>query len=157
MINNLDRHSCIIHSLKDSPIRIYHFAEAIDTPEQLAMFQKIIETNVVDKYSRRMQAIPTVIFVPQISRDAQAYMRRITQMLLQFPESAYSQKPQLLIVTNYIGLNENYIDYISQLCGCTPIKKYIDEKIHKQDQENGLAPTLDTVTTFYGTCEEQLK
>ena len=62
MINNLDRHSCIIHSLKDSPIRIYHFAEAIDTPEQLAMFQKIIETNVVDKYSRRMQAIPTVIF-----------------------------------------------------------------------------------------------
>lgn len=155
MINNLDRHSCIIHSLKDSPIRIYHFAEAIDTPEQLAMFQKIIETNVVDKYSRRMQAIPTVIFVPQISRDAQAYMRRITQMLLQFPESAYSQKPQLLIVTNYIGLNENYIDYISQLCGCTPIKKYIDEKIHKQDQENGLAPTLDNVCdNFFGSATE---
>lgn len=155
MINNLDRHSCIIHSLKDSPIHIYHFAEAIDTPEQLAMFQKIIETNVVDKYSRRMQAIPTVIFVPQISRDAQAYMRRITQMLLQFPESAYSQKPQLLIVTNYIGLNENYIDYISQLCGCTPIKKYIDEKIHKQDQENGLAPTLDNVCdNFFGSATE---
>ena len=155
MINNLERHSCIIHSLKDQPMRIYHFAEAIDTPEQLAMFQKIIETNIVDKCSRRQQAIPTVIFVPQISRDAQAYMRRIIQLLLQYPESAYSQKPQLLIVTNYIGLSENYIDYISQLCGCTPIKKYIDEKIHKQDQENGLAPTLDNVCDkFFGTATE---
>lgn len=154
MINNLERHSCIIHSLKDRPLRIYHFAEAIDTPEQLAMFQTIIESNIVAKY-RSGETIPTVIFAPQISRDAQAYMRRIIQLLLQFPESAYSQKPQLLIVTNYIGLNENYIDYISQLCGCTPIKKYIDEKIHKHDQEQGLAPTLENVCDkFFGTATE---
>ena len=155
MINSIEKHSCVIHSLKDEPLRIYQFAEPIDTPDQLAMMQKIIETNIVSRVQHRQQEIPTVIFVPQISRDAQAYMRRIIQMLLQYPESAYSQKPQLLIVTNYAGLNENYVDHISQLCGCVPIKKYIDEKIHKQDQENGLAPTLDNVCDrFYGTASE---
>lgn len=155
MINNVERHSCIIRSLKEEPMRIYHFSEVIDTPEQLAMMQTIIETNIVDRINHHMHAIPTVIFAPQVSRDAQAYMRRVVQILLQYPEAAYTQKPQLLIVTNYVGLNENYIDHISQLCGCTPIKKYIDEKIHKQDQENGLAPTLENVCDkFYGTADE---
>ena len=156
MINSIDTHSCVIHSTTTHPLRIYHFAETIDTPEQLALFQKIIESNIMDHFTRRDgKYIPTVIFAPQISRDAQAYMRRIVQMLLQYPESSYSQKPPILIVTNYVGLDENYIDYISQLCGCKPIKKYIDDKIKKQDQESGLAPTLDTVCdNFYGTANE---
>ena len=57
-------------------------------------------------------------------------------------------------MTNYIGLDENYVDHISTLCGCKPIKKYIDDKIQKQDQEAGLAPTLDNVCEFYGTAGE---
>ena len=157
MINNIERGSARIRSTANYPVRIYHFAEPIDTPEQLALFQSIIETNIVEKrFNRRNPEpeIPTVILAPQISRDAQAYMRRIIQMLHQFDESSYSQKPQLLIVTNYIGLDENYVDHISTLCGCKPIKKYIDDKIQKQDQESGLAPTLDNVCEFYGTAGE---
>ena len=159
MINNVEKGSCVIHSTNDTPMRIYHFAEPIDTPEQLAMFQKIIETNIIERRFGNSRSniaptyeIPTVILVPQISRDAQAYMRRIVQILHQFDESQYSQKPQLLIVTNYAGLDENYVDHISTLCGCKPIKKYIDSKIQEQDQKNGLAPTLQNVCDFYGTA-----
>lgn len=157
MINNIDKGTCRIRSTEKEPVRIYHFAEPIDTPEQLTLFKKIIETNIVNRRfgkGRPIEEIPTVILVPQISRDAQAYMRRIVQILHQFDESHYAEKPRLLIVTNYAGLDENYVDHISTLCGCKPIKKYIDSKIQEQDQKNGLAPTLETVCGFYGTAAE---
>ena len=154
MINNLERNDCRIRSTETYPVHIYQFAEPIDTSEQLALFVEIIEENIMRKRSNRQREIPTVILAPQISRDAYAYMRRVVQMLLQFSESEYSQKPQLLIVTNYAGLDENYVDHISNLCGCKPIKKYIDDKIHKADQESGLAPTLKNVCEFYGTAGE---
>lgn len=155
MINSVDKGTCKIHSTK-YPVHVYHFADPMDTPEQLAMFQQIIETNIIERRfgPKPTAEIPTVILVPQISRDAQAYMRRIVQMMHQYDESQYSQKPQLLVVTNYAGLDENYVDHISTLCGCTPIKKYIDEEIHKQDREAGLAPDLSNVVTFFGTAEE---
>ena len=157
MINNLDRGSCRIRSTEEHKVHVYQFADPIDTPEQLAFFQKIIETNIIEKRFNKVRPvmeIPTVILAPQISKDAQAYMRRVVQMLLQFDETHYSQKPQLLIVTNYMGLDENYVDHISNLCGCKPIKKYIDDKIQKADQEAGLAPTLSTVCDFYGLSGE---
>ena len=154
MINNLERNDCRIRSTETYPVHIYQFAESIDTSEQLALFVEIIEENIMRKRSNRQREIPTVILAPQISRDAHAYMRRVVQMLLQFSESEYSQKPQLLIVTNYAGLDENYVDHISNLCGCKPIKKYIDDKIHKADQDSGLAPTLKNVCEFYGTAGE---
>lgn len=154
MINNLERNDCRIRSTETYPVHIYQFSEPIDTSEQLALFVEIIEENIMRKRSNRQREIPTVILAPQISRDAHAYMRRVVQMLLQFSESEYSQKPQLLIVTNYAGLDENYVDHISNLCGCKPIKKYIDDKIHKADQESGLAPTLKNVCEFYGTAGE---
>jgi len=157
MINNLERNSCKIRSTEQYPVHVYQFAEPIDTPEQLAFFTQIIESNIMERRFNRtnpQMEIPTVILVPQISRDAQAYMRRVIQMLHQFGEAEYSQKPQLLIVTNYMGLDENYVDHISNLCGCKPIKKYIDDKIQKADQDAGLAPTLKTVCDFYGTTGE---
>lgn len=155
MINNLERNDCRIRSTETYPVHIYQFAEPIDTSEQLALFTQIIETNIMEKrFKYRQPEIPTVILAPQISRDAHAYMRRVVQMLLQFGEAEYSQKPQLLIVTNYAGLDENYVDHISNLCGCKPIKKYIDDKIQKADQESGLAPTLKNVCDFYGTAGE---
>ena len=154
MINNLERNDCRIRSTETYPVHIYQFSEPIDTSEQLALFVEIIEENIMRKRSNRQREIPTVILAPQISRDAHAYMRRVVQMLLQFSESEYSQKPQLLIVTNYAGLDENYVDHISNLCGCKPIKKYIEDKIHKADQESGLAPTLKNVCEFYGTAGE---
>ena len=157
MINSVEKGSCKIRSTSSNKVHVYHFADPLDTPEQLALFQTIIEENVIERRFNRtnpQSEIPTVILAPQISRDAQAYMRRIVQMMHQFDESQYSQKPQLLIVTNYMGLDENYVEHISNLCGCTPIKKYIDDKVQKQDQEAGLAPTLKNVTKFFGTAEE---
>lgn len=154
MINDIEKGSCHIRG-NSNPIHVYHFADPMDTPEQLSLFQAIIEGNIIEpRFRDNKPEIPTVIMVPQISRDAQAYMRRITQMMHQFDESQYSQKPRLLIITNYMGLDENYVDHISNLCGCTPIKKYIDDKIQKKDQEAGLAPTLKNVSDFFGTAEE---
>ena len=157
MINNLERNSCRIRSTKDYSVHVYHFTEPIDTPEQLAFFQQIIEKNIIERRANRsnpQSEIPTVILTPKIGRDVEAYMRRIIQMLHQFGEAEYAQKPQILVVTNYMGLDENYVDHISNLCGCKPIKKYIDEKIQEKDQKDGLAPTLQNVCDFYGEAEE---
>lgn len=157
MINNIERNDCRIRSTSEYPVHVYHFAEPVDTPEMLSLFQMIIEKNIIERrFDRRnpQPEIPTVILTPKIGKDVEAYMRRIIQMLHQFGEAEYSQKPQILIVTNYLGLDENYVDHISNLCGCKPIKKYIDSKIQAKDQEAGLAPTLETVCDFYGTTGE---
>ena len=154
MINDAFKASCKIRSTTDYPLRIYHFQEAIDTPEMLSLFKEIIQNNIFVPLNSGRSVIPTVILTPNISRDVSGYMRRIVSYMNQFDESRYSDKPQLLLVTNYAGLDENYVDHISQLCGCKPIKKYIDNTIQKLDQEAGIAPTLKNVTEFYGTADE---
>ena len=156
MINNLEKGSARIRSTSDYKVRVYQFRDPVDDAEMNNYFMKIIETNIVSKRfgPNPVPEIPTVILAPKIGRDTEAYMRRIVQMMHQFPESAYSQKPQLLIVTNYAGLNENFVDHISQLCNAKPIKKYIDDDNKKLDQKNGLAPTLDNVCDFCGYCGE---
>ena len=154
MINNIDKAVCTIHSSANTgAVRVYHFQDPIDTVEMNNYFMKIIEDNIMTPASHRELSIPTVILAPKLSRDTTAYMRRLVSFLHQFPEEAYSQKPQILIVTNYMGLNENYVDHISQLCGCKPIRKYIDDDLRKKDVEAGLAPTLENVTEeFCGYC-----
>ena len=154
MINNIDKAVCTIHSsVNTGAVRVYHFQDPIDTAEMNNYFMKIIEDNIMTPASHRELSIPTVILAPKLSRDTAAYMRRLVSFLHQFPEEAYSQKPQILIVTNYMGLNENYVDHISQLCGCKPIRKYIDDDLRKKDVEAGLAPTLENVTEeFCGYC-----
>lgn len=156
MINNLERNSCRIRSTKDNQVRVYQFQDPIDTQEMNSFFMEIIESNIMRRRfgNRPSPEIPTVILAPKIGRDTMAYMRRVVQMLHSFPEESYSQKPQLLIVTNYAGLDENYVDHISQLCNAKPIRKYIDDKQQKTDQESGLAPSLDTITEFCGYCCE---
>ena len=42
MINNIDRGSSRIRSTNDYKVHVYHFADPIDTPEQIALFQTII-------------------------------------------------------------------------------------------------------------------
>ena len=154
MINNIDKAVCTIHSSANTgAVRVYHFQDPIDTAEMNNYFMKIIEDNIMTPASHRELSVPTVILAPKLSRDTTAYMRRLVSFLHQFPEEAYSQKPQILIVTNYMGLNENYVDHISQLCGCKPIRKYIDDDLRKKDVEAGLAPTLENVTEeFCGYC-----
>lgn len=154
MINSIDKAvSTIRSSANTGAVRVYHFQDPIDTAEMNNFFMKIIEENIIKKATTGQFTVPTVILAPKIGRDTSAYMRRLVSLLHQYPEEAYSQKPQILIVTNYAGLDENYVDHISQLCGCKPIRKYIDEDLHQMDVENGLAPTIDTVVNdFCGYC-----
>jgi len=155
MINNLERNSARIRSTDISPVRVYHFQDPIDNVEMSSYFEQIIEDNIINRRNNQgMMEYPTVILAPKIGRDVVGYMRRIVQMMHSFGEEMYSQKPQLLIVTNYMGLDENYVDHISQLCGCKPIRKYIDDRQQKLDQDNGIAPTLQNVSEFYGMAGE---
>ena len=154
MINDLERQSARIRSTADNPVRVYYFQDPLDTNEMDQMFQTIIETNIIGPASKGLAWKPTVIMVPKIGRDSLSYMRRLTQFMHQYPESAYSQKPQILIVTNYFGLPENYVEHIATLCGASPIRKYIDNAKYESDVEAGLAPTLDNVVDFCGYCGE---
>lgn len=142
-----------IRGISEYPeVRVYYFADPIDTPEQAALFQSIIQHNIVHQASVNQHAIPTVIVAPLIGKDMKGYMRNIIQYLYQFTEERYSQKPQLLVITNFAGLDRNHIDNIMNLCGCPVIQKYINDKQQLEDQENKLTPTVENVHEFYGTC-----
>lgn len=154
MINDLERQTARIRSTVDNQVRVYYFQDPLDTNEMDQLFQKIIETNIIAPATRNGTWKPTVIMVPKIGRDSLSYLRRLTQFMHQYPESAYSQKPQILIVTNYFGLPENYVDHIATLCGASPIRKYIDNDKYESDVKAGLAPTIDNIIDFCGYCGE---
>lgn len=133
--------------------RIYYFEDPIDTPYMISLFETVINNNIWNKLVNRETCIPTVIIAPRLSRDMSGLIRKIITMLYQYKETDYTQKPPLLVITNIDGISVNHTDHIAQLCGCKPIKKYIDPDIEKQDQAKGYAPTLDTITDdFYGSA-----
>lgn len=154
MINDLERQSARIRSTADNRVRVYYFQDPLDTNEMDQFFQKIIETNIIGPATKGAMWKPTVIMVPKIGRDSLSYLRRLTQFMHQYPESAYSQKPQILIVTNYFGLPENYAEHIATLCGASPIRKYIDNAKYESDVKAGLAPTIENIIDFCGYCGE---
>ena len=81
-------------------------------------------------------------------------LRQLLGYLGQFTAEAATQKPPILIITNIDGISVNFVDHISQLCGCKMIAKYIDPAIRKEHQEKGLAPTLDNICDeWYGEAE----
>lgn len=133
--------------------RIYVFQDAIDTPEMCAMFETILNTNIIEHMNDR-KYVPTVIVAPRISRDMSGLLRKLLNYLGQFPAEEATQKPPILVITNIDGISVNFMDHISQLCGCKVISKYIDPAIRKEHQEKGLAPTLDNVCDeWYGAAE----
>ncbi|MBR1988491.1 MAG: hypothetical protein IKA36_05595, partial [Clostridia bacterium] len=151
-INTIEGVSRVMGTKAFPEVRTYYFADPIDTPEQGALFQSIIKHNVFERHGNPEGFIPTVIVAPLIGRDMQGFMRQLVQYLYQYTQDKYSQKPQLLVITNIAGLDRNHIDNIMTLCGCPVIQKYIDDKQQKVDQDNGLAPRLDNVFEFYGSC-----
>ena len=97
--------------------------------------------------------IPTVILCPKFSLDLGESFSEIERFMYQFNQDL-SQKPPLLIVSNLGGINFEAYSDIWSICGCKPIKKYIDPQIQAKDIEEGKAPTLDTIVDFYGECDE---
>jgi hypothetical protein len=89
-----------------------------------------------------------------MSRDMSSLMEQVVSMMYKYSEAGMiNQKPPLLVITN-LGVYAEYFNDISRLCGCKPICKYNDAKIQEEDIAKGMAPTLETVVEFYGTCEE---
>ena len=158
---NTDNKECVIKNAN-----IYIFEDPIDNEEMIALFTRIVYQNIIDPYTKLMQArqmqnreympeyVPTVILAPSISRDVSSMLEELETMLYQFDQNnALSEKPPIAIITK---LNR-YIDQvydISKLCGCKTIKKYIDPTVQQRDIDAGNAPTPDTVATFCGFAEE---
>lgn len=133
--------------------RIYYFADPIDTPEMVSLFEKIIDTNIIIPISHpemELMCVPTVIVTPKLSRDMSSTFKQITEFLYGY-SSNVAGRPPLLIIDN-LGPYEVDFNDIANLCGIKEIHKYIDPKIQEADIEKGFAPTLDTVVDFYGEC-----
>lgn len=149
---------------------IYAFVDPIDTQEQHNFLNAIIYNNIMKPYNDAISArragsepafeaamktvVPTVILCKKISLDLSKSFDDIVEFMYKFDPD---QKPPLLIISNINsstpGLFESYSD-IWKLCGCTPIKKYIDPEIQKKEIEEGIAPTPQTVCNFCGHADE---
>lgn len=130
--------------------RIYCFRDPIDTPEMLAMLEKLIYDNIYSK-QQTMNYIPTLIMAPSISRDAGSTLEDIETLMYRYNDNL-SYKPPLLIIT---GLNLSYDSYedIIRLCGCKTINKYINPDVQKKDIEEGKAPSIDNISEWCGTAD----
>ena len=133
---------------------IYAFEDPVDTPEMMTFLEKILYDNIYRPYSGEkgtspQDVKPTVILAPKISRDLSQMMTGIVDWLNRV--DADQTKPPLLIVTNIFEA-DTYND-ITKLCGCKPIKKYIDPKIQEADIKAGNAPTPDTIHNFAGSAD----
>ena len=130
--------------------QVYQFEDPIDTPEMMVLFNAIIEKNIMNPYKGMGGApIPTVILAPTLSRDMGSYMAELIEFMYRFKDE--TTKPPFLLVTN-IYQREQFSD-IARMCGCKPIKKYINADQQKVDIENGLAATPETVTNFAGSAD----
>ena len=148
-INNRKDNTSEIHDA-----HIYHFADPIDSMDQIALFEAILAHNIYEPYENGESPIPTVITCPKLSRDMSATMKQLANQLYQFDnQGAEAAKPPILIISDVVASDEIIMDDIANLCGCKTIHKYIDPEVYKKDIENGTAPTVDTITDFAGHAE----
>ena len=142
---------------------IYAFTDPIDTVEMQQLFDSIIFNNIIEPFKNMQRSkdpkdfeklVPTVIMAPKISLDLASTFDEIVAFMHNFDQTL-DVKPPLLIITNINEINyETYSD-IWRLCGCKPIKKYIDPEIQKRDIKDGKAPTPTTICKdFCGHADE---
>ena len=135
--------------------RIYYFEDNVDTPDMMNKFLAIFMNNIYQPYAdgKLENCVPTLILAPSVSTDIKGELANIEQLLYTFDKSnATSQKPPFCIVTG-VNTNDN-IDDIVMLCDCPPIKKYINPDVEQKDIEEGKAPTKETISEWYGTCDQ---
>ena len=130
--------------------RIYTFIDPVNTPDQIRFLDKIIYDNIMVGLNSRdiKKIVPTVILVPSISRDLSAYIDNLVGM---FAQQGIDSRLPLCIVNNIIQTDQ-YMDIIKMIGG-KPIRKYIDKETYNDMVTKGVAPTLENVSEFYGTCE----
>ena len=150
---NTDKGNAEIHDAS-----VYAFLDPIDTPEMVSFMEAIINENIwkplgnPQYLANGIEPTPTVIVAPKISRDVKGLMKKIIDFMNQFTDANISQKPPLLIITNLGPYTTDFAD-IATMCGCKMIEKIIDDKIQKQQQESGNAPTLENVVEWCGHCK----
>ena len=145
-INDSQRSVCDIRKPK-----IYIFEDAIDTPEMMSFFGKIVTDNILTPINNKDAGsiVPTVVFSTRYGEDVRSSMDSVFQSLNSFPPA---NRPPLLLITNISKLYQLYD--LATLSGAKTIKKYIDPEIQKIDIEKGLAPTPETIHDFAGTADE---
>lgn len=143
LINDTTNNSCTIRDPK-----IYIFEDPIDTPEMLKFLSTIVTTNFYKALKTNQPPVPTVIFAPSISADAQSEMNAVFNTFSQVPP----EFKQLLIVNTGLTRLDNLYD-LAALSGAKTIKKYIDPDNQEKDIEKGLAPTVETVVNFNGKAD----
>ena len=149
-INDTAKHCSSLKSPK-----LYLFEDPIDTVEMSLFMEKIIHDNVLSHLQGQTpdleNIVPTVIVCPKIGKDINTTMDQLIQYMSKFPPEKRNIIP-INIVTNINDLN--YIMDLSYISGAKIIKKYIDPNMQKADQERGIAPTMDTIHEFAGSCDE---
>ena len=143
------------NTVEISKPRIYYFSDPVDTPEMIQLFMTIFTNNIYTPYAKQDPAsmIPTVIIVPSISQDQANALNDIDKIFYQYDQiNSKENKPPFCIIT---GINDRVdnIGDITTLCGCPLIKKYINPDVREEDIAKGVAPNMETVTEFYGTCD----
>ena len=143
LINDSTNNSCTIRDPK-----IYIFEDPIDTPEMLKFLSTIVTNNFYSVIKSNKPPVPTAIFTPSISADAQSEINAVFNTFSQVPP----EFKQLLIVNTGLTRLDNLYD-LAVLSGAKTIKKYIDPENQKKDIEKGLAPTVETITNFAGSAD----
>lgn len=158
-INDPDKQICHL----DRPA-IYAFQDPIDTPEMIGLFEEIVSHNIYsplqqilngkkEESQEQVSLIPTVIITPRMSRDASALMEHITEVMNRMSGGMVRKRPPILVITNLESVDQDQYADIMTMCGCPPIKKYINPEVQQVEQEKGIAPTRDNVWRFFGTCD----
>ena len=149
-VNNKETNDCVIANP-----RIYWFDDNIETPDMIQLFMSIFTKNIYIPYSERKPEnyVPTVIIAPSISKDLESSLTDIEKIFYSFDSNnMQDQKPPFCIITGVNDRVDNIGD-ITTLCGCPPIKRYINPDQMVKDIEDGKAPSIDTVVSFCGSAD----
>lgn len=129
---------------------VYYFDDPVDTPEMMSLLNAIIDKNIFQPVKdKNKKIIPTVILTPHISRDMSTYIEQVEAVMT---NCKGMDKPPLIIINNIFKTGN--VEDIIKMCGCPPIKKYINVEQQKEDIKQGIAPTDENVEKFCGYCDE---
>lgn len=129
--------------------KIYFFEDPIDTPEMINFFSAIIYHNIMEPLKDRRELTPTVIMCPKVSSDIAAVMDPLVKTMMNAKASNFNIP---FCFVSDIYKKEVLMD-LANLCDAHTIRKYINLEQQEKDQENGDAPTVDTIVDWCGTAD----
>ena len=129
--------------------KIYFFEDPIDTPEMINFFSAIIYHNIMEPLKDRRELTPTVIMCPKVSSDIAAVMDPLVKTMMNAKASNFNI-PFCLVSDIY---KKEVLMDLANLCDARTVRKYINLEQQEKDQENGDAPTVDTIVDWCGTAD----